>query len=60
MNLADFARILIRRGWIILLVAALTGVSALFSKLQTPIYRATQQILVKPARPDNEQHHHHA
>lgn len=54
MNLADFARILIRRGWIILLVAALTGASAfVFSKLQTPIYRATQQILVKPARPDN-------
>ncbi len=42
-----------RRGWIILLAMVLTAGSAYaFSKLQTPIYRSTQKILIKPARPD--------
>jgi protein tyrosine kinase modulator len=53
MNLAEYLRILVRRGWIILLAVILTaGSGYVFSKLQTPIYRATQKILIKPARPD--------
>jgi capsular polysaccharide biosynthesis protein len=53
MNLADYLRILLRRGWIILLAVLLTaGSGYLFSKLQTPVYRATQKILIKPARND--------
>src|SRR2546423_15401975 len=53
MNLIDYVRILARRGWIILLAMVLTAGSAyIFSKLQTPIYRAEQQILIKPSRPD--------
>src|SRR5579871_695693 len=53
MNLIDYVRILARRGWIILLAMVLTAGSAyVFSKLQTPIYRAEQKILIKPSRPD--------
>ncbi len=53
MNLTDYIRILARRGWIILLAVILTaGAAFIFSKLQTPMYRATQQILIEPARND--------
>ncbi len=53
MNLTDYFRILARRGWIILLAVILTAGSGFaFSKLQTPIYRSTQKILIKPARND--------
>ena len=53
MNLTDYVRILVRRGWIIVLAIILTAGSAyIFSKRQTPVYRATQQILIKPARTD--------
>src|SRR5258708_23760104 len=53
MNLIDYMRILARRGWIILLAMVLTAGSAyIFSKLQTPVYRAEQKILIKPSRPD--------
>src|SRR5260370_13183360 len=53
MNLIDYVRILARRGWIILLAMVLTAGSAyVFSKLQTPVYRAEQKILIKPSRPD--------
>lgn len=53
MNLTDYARILIRRGWIVLIAVALTaGTAFLFSRLQTPVYRATQKILIQPARND--------
>jgi capsular polysaccharide biosynthesis protein len=53
MSLIDYGRILIRRGWIIVLLAALTGASAfLFSQTQTPIYRATQLVLIQPSRND--------
>ena len=41
MEIRDYFRILRRRGWIILLVAALTTAAALgVSKLQTPIFKA--------------------
>lgn len=53
MNLIDYGRILIRRGWIALLLAVLTAVAALlFSQLITPVYRATQTILIVPSRSD--------
>ncbi|MCC7448583.1 MAG: hypothetical protein IT324_14280 [Anaerolineae bacterium] len=53
MNLTDYFRILVRRGWIILLAVLLTaGSGYVFSKLQTPIYRSTQKVLIKPARND--------
>lgn len=44
MQLSDYVRILARRGWLIVLAVALTAGSAfIFSRLQTPIYRATQK-----------------
>jgi capsular polysaccharide biosynthesis protein len=53
MNPADYLKILARRWWILLAAAVIVGASAaVFSRLQTPVYRATQQILVKPARND--------
>jgi capsular polysaccharide biosynthesis protein len=53
MNLLDYLRIVIRRGWIIILAVLITATSAfIYSKLQTPIYRATQQVSVQPARND--------
>jgi capsular polysaccharide biosynthesis protein len=53
MKLTDYGRILVRRGWIILLLALLTGSSAYgFSRFLTPTYRATQIVLVQPSRND--------
>jgi capsular polysaccharide biosynthesis protein len=53
MNLLDYARILARRGWIILVAVALTAGAAFgFSLLQTKEYRATQKVLLLPARND--------
>ncbi len=53
MNLTDYLRILIRRGWIVLVAMILTaGAAFIFSKQQTPVYRATQKILIAPARND--------
>jgi len=53
MNLTYYVRILIRRGWIIALAAVITAGAAFgFSKLQTPTYRATQYVLLQPARND--------
>lgn len=53
MELTDYFRILRRRGWIILLMVAITAASAYgFSKLQTPVYRASVNVSVNPARAD--------
>jgi capsular polysaccharide biosynthesis protein len=53
MNLTYYVRILIRRGWIMVLAAAITaGASFGLSKAQTPVYRATQKVLFQPARFD--------
>lgn len=53
MTLLDLFVVLRRRGWIILLAALLTAVSAfVFSRLQTPVYESTVRLLVQPARPD--------
>jgi capsular polysaccharide biosynthesis protein len=53
MNLTYYVRILIRRGWIMVLAAAITAGAAFgLSKAQTPVYRATQKVLFQPARFD--------
>lgn len=53
MNLIDYGRIIVRRGWIMILLAILTAASAyLISRQQTPVYRSTQLVLIQPARTD--------
>jgi capsular polysaccharide biosynthesis protein len=53
MNLTYYLRMLIRRGWIIALAVLITAAGAYgFSKVQTPTYRATQRVLLEPARND--------
>lgn len=53
MNLLDYGRILIRRGWIIVLLAVVAGAASYgFSTLLTPVYRSTQTILMVPIRSD--------
>jgi len=53
MNLVDYGRILIRRGWIMILLGAITaGAAFLFSRQIEPIYRATQKVLIIPSRSD--------
>ena len=53
MPLGEYFRILRQRGWILILLALLTAASAfVFSKLQTPVYKSTVQLLVEPARTD--------
>jgi len=53
MNLMEYVRIVTRRLWIIALLMILTMAAAfLLSRVQTPIYRATQKILMQPSRID--------
>lgn len=53
MNLVDYGRILIRRGWIMLLLAVITaGAAFMFSRQLEPVYRATQKVLIIPSRSD--------
>lgn len=53
MEFRDYVRILRRRGWIIILLAVMTAAAAFaFSRLQTPIYKSSVDILVQPARAD--------
>jgi capsular polysaccharide biosynthesis protein len=53
MDLRAYLDILRRRGWTILVVAAIAAVAALgVSVVQTKIYRATVRISAVPARPD--------
>ncbi len=54
MQLKDYARVLLKRGWIIILLAVLAAGSAyVFSKLQTPVYRSTVTLSARPARPSD-------
>lgn len=53
MSLLEYARIGIQRGWIIVLCALMAaGAMVVYSARQTPIYRATQVVLIQPARAD--------
>ena len=53
MELGDYARILRKRWWIIVVAVVLTAGSGLaFSKLQHPEYTSTAEIVIEPARPD--------
>jgi capsular polysaccharide biosynthesis protein len=48
----DYIRILRRRGWLILLLAAVTAAGAFgLSKVQTPVYEASARLLIT-SRPD--------
>lgn len=51
MEISDYLRIIIKRGWIAILVAVVAAGSAYaFSKMQTPIYSAQVKLSVVPAR----------
>lgn len=53
MNLIDYAGILIRRGWIMLLLAIIAaGAAFFFSRTLDPVYRSTQKVLIVPSRSD--------
>jgi capsular polysaccharide biosynthesis protein len=53
LELSDYLRILRRRGWIIVVMVVITAASAyIFSKLQTPVYRASVNVSINPARAD--------
>lgn len=53
MNLIDYGRILLRRGWIMLLLAVIAAGAAYFlSTQQTKVYQSTQRVLIQPTRPD--------
>ena len=51
MELSDIFRILRQRGWLILVLMALTAAAAYgFSRIQTPVYESTLRLLVNPGR----------
>ena len=53
MEITDYVNLLRKRGWIIIIVALIAAASAYgVSKLQTPVYSATVQLSVNPARLD--------
>jgi capsular polysaccharide biosynthesis protein len=53
MNLVDYGRILIRRGWIMILLGVIAaGAAFVFSRQLEPMYRATQKVLIIPSRSD--------
>ncbi len=53
MELGVYFRILYKRWWIIVVLIAVTSASAfVFSKLQTPVYKSSMQVVVLPARND--------
>ncbi len=54
MELRDYLRILRKRGWIIILLTALTAAAAWgFSRLQTVEYKSSVNVFVSPDRIDN-------
>ena len=53
MELSDYTRILRQRGWIIILLAILTGAAAfIYSYMQPTTYESTLKLLVSPSRTD--------
>lgn len=52
-KLGDYIRIILRRGWIMVVLAILAAGSAfVLSRMQSPLYRSTQTILIQPSRFD--------
>lgn len=52
MEFRDYVRIIRQRGWLIVLLAVLTAAAAFgFSRMQTPVYKATARLLIT-SRPD--------
>jgi capsular polysaccharide biosynthesis protein len=53
MELSEYIRIIRRRGWIVVLLAVVAaGAAYVFSKAQVPIYEASVNLTVRPARAD--------
>jgi len=53
MRLTDYTRVLLRRGWVILLLTALAVVGTyVLSSRQPAEYRSTQLVLIQPSRAD--------
>lgn len=53
MELSQYLRILRKRWWVIVVAVLVTAISAAaFSKLQTPVYQSTAEVVIQPARPD--------
>lgn len=54
MDLREYGRVLIRRGWIVVVCAIVGALGALlFSRMQTPIYRSTITLSAVPSRPSD-------
>ncbi len=54
MDLREYARVLFKRGWVIVLIALIGGLGAIaFSKIQQPIYRSTITLTARPTRPSD-------
>ena len=55
MELYEYARIGLRWGWIVVILALLAaGAAYLYSERQTPVYEASLKLSVRPARPLND------
>ncbi len=53
MEINDYLDLARRRAWIVVLVGLLAALSAyVFSRMQTPIYKATMEVTLQPARAD--------
>jgi capsular polysaccharide biosynthesis protein len=53
LNLTEYIRLITKRGWILVALALIIGGTAfLISRQQTPIYRATQKVVIEPSRAD--------
>ncbi len=54
MDLREYARVLLKRGWVIVLIALVGAIGAYgFSKLQHPIYRSVITLSATPTRPSD-------
>lgn len=54
MDLREYGRVLLRRGWIVIVVAIVGALAAFgFSRVQTPIYRSTITLSAVPSRPSD-------
>jgi capsular polysaccharide biosynthesis protein len=53
MEIQEYFKILWKRGWIIVLIAAITAASAYgFSRMQTPVYKGVSKLYFRPYRAD--------